>query len=290
MKKLLVALLLVACAPKRVEPAPEEKPLPANTQSGLLAEAARTGGSMDMAAMMAQVAQMQAAVNNARSACEALQNKEVSPKEERALGNLRALDFISQHGALIGDAKPEVTKELARIGLSVARASARPSLPWTFGVIENAEALSFAGGGGYVLISTGLVKKCANEAQLAGVLAREVARVVQQTDVKNYRTGLHMNCLMSSATGATAPNSYSDLSNPETAEATWQLVKNTKVTMTSSAVDAEADAFAVSMLRTAGYDAAEYERLRAALGQPVKQDSATASSGEKPPLPSALRF
>jgi predicted Zn-dependent protease len=66
------------------------------------------------------------------------------------------------------------------VGYWVASRSSRSDLPWTFGVIESNGINAFAAPGGYVVITLGLYNLLENEAQLAGVLAHEIAHVVRK--------------------------------------------------------------------------------------------------------------
>jgi predicted Zn-dependent protease len=63
------------------------------------------------------------------------------------------------------------------VGRWVALQSSRPDLPWKFGVIESDDINAFAAPGGYVFLTRGLYKRLNNEAELAGVLAHEIAHV-----------------------------------------------------------------------------------------------------------------
>jgi predicted Zn-dependent protease len=66
------------------------------------------------------------------------------------------------------------------VGYWVASRSSRSDLPWTFGVIDSNGINAFAAPGGYVVITLGLYNLLENEAQLAGVLAHEIAHVVRK--------------------------------------------------------------------------------------------------------------
>ena len=71
-----------------------------------------------------------------------------------------------------------------KVGRWVANQSERADLPWHFGVIESEDINAFAAPGGYVIITKGLYRKLDNEAQLAGVLAHEIAHVVKNHHLK----------------------------------------------------------------------------------------------------------
>ena len=75
-------------------------------------------------------------------------------------------------------------KYVNQVGRWVANQSERANLPWHFGVIESEDINAFAAPGGYVIITKGLYRKLENEAQLAGVLAHEIAHVVKNHHLK----------------------------------------------------------------------------------------------------------
>jgi len=73
------------------------------------------------------------------------------------------------------------------VGSWIASNSARPELPWTFGVIDSEGINAFAAPGGHIVITLGLYRLLENEAQLAGVLAHEIAHVVQKHHLEALR-------------------------------------------------------------------------------------------------------
>lgn len=52
-----------------------------------------------------------------------------------------------------------------------------PNLPWRFRVIERADANAFALPGGYVYITSGMLRRTRNDSELAGILAHEVTHI-----------------------------------------------------------------------------------------------------------------
>jgi predicted Zn-dependent protease len=75
-------------------------------------------------------------------------------------------------------------KYVNQVGRWVANQSERADLPWHFGVIESEDINAFAAPGGYVVLTRGLYRTLENEAQLAGVLAHEIAHVVRSHHLK----------------------------------------------------------------------------------------------------------
>jgi predicted Zn-dependent protease len=72
------------------------------------------------------------------------------------------------------------------IGLRLARASERPSLPWKFTVVDVAAVNAFALPGGFVYITRGILPFLDSEAQLAGVLGHEIGHVTARHSAQQY--------------------------------------------------------------------------------------------------------
>jgi len=83
---------------------------------------------------------------------------------------------------LVGDAG--LQQYVNDVGYWVASQSKRKQLPWSFGVIDSEGINAFAAPGGYIVITLGLYNLLENEAQLAGVLAHEIAHVVRKHHLK----------------------------------------------------------------------------------------------------------
>jgi len=63
------------------------------------------------------------------------------------------------------------------IGQKLAAQSERPSLPWTFTVVDSPEINAFAVQGGFIYITRGLMAYLGSEAELAGVIGHEIGHV-----------------------------------------------------------------------------------------------------------------
>lgn len=97
-----------------------------------------------------------------------------SDADEEKLGREVAGRLLGA-AALVQDDK--LQKYVNKVGRYVAAQSERPDLNWTFGVIESPSVNAFAAPGGYVFVTRGLYALLKSEAELAGVLAHEVAHV-----------------------------------------------------------------------------------------------------------------
>ena len=112
--------------------------------------------------------------------------KEYTQEEEIQLGESLAAGFL---GAAPLDKDERLQRYVNRVGRWVALQSERADLPWTFGVIQADTINAFAMPGGVVIISHGLLKRLQNESELAGVLAHEIAHVVQKHQLKAIQSG-----------------------------------------------------------------------------------------------------
>lgn len=66
---------------------------------------------------------------------------------------------------------------VSRIGHQLAARSTMPNLPWRFRVLDRADANAFALPGGYVYITSGMLRRTRNDSELAGILAHEITHV-----------------------------------------------------------------------------------------------------------------
>ncbi len=82
--------------------------------------------------------------------------------------------FVSD-GAIYDD--PELAAYVTRIGRSLVENARRDPDDFTFTVIDSPDINAFATPGGYVYINRGLLAYLDNEAEMAGVLAHEIAHI-----------------------------------------------------------------------------------------------------------------
>ena len=99
-------------------------------------------------------------------------------EEEKALGGRLAIEVFSRYGGAYND--PELLRYINLVGRAVADVSNRPDIDYHFAILNTEFPNAFATPGGYVFVSIGLLKMIQNEAQLAGVLAHEVAHISQK--------------------------------------------------------------------------------------------------------------
>ena len=104
-------------------------------------------------------------------------SEEEQTAEELALGPEIAGRVLGAAHLVKDDA---VQQRVNRIGRWMASHTARPDLPWSFGVIDSQEINAFAAPGGYILVTRGMYDLLANDAEVAAVLGHEIGHVVQR--------------------------------------------------------------------------------------------------------------
>jgi len=118
--------------------------------------------------------------------------RQIDEAEEIKLGGDLAAILLGA-SPLVDD--PALQGHVNRLGRWLALHSERPDLPWRFGVIESEDFNAFSTPGGYVIVSRGLVEQMRNEAELAGVLAHEIAHVVRRHHVAALQQSLQNEAL-----------------------------------------------------------------------------------------------
>lgn len=92
---------------------------------------------------------------------------------------------IAGRFSISGDA--DLTRYVNLVGLAVAGEAPRPDLAYRFAVLETPLVNAFAAPGGYVFITRGALGLIESEAELAGVLAHEVAHVNRRHVIEQIR-------------------------------------------------------------------------------------------------------
>jgi len=178
---------------------------------GLLACAAASGFMKgDTSSIVSGVAESTTTVvglTQDLSKCDQIGAAEVSFDEERTIGGAVALNWVQQGGGLLvdvptGDAaalanpktlgvkdtpRNQLHKYLNVVGKNLASRSTRPTLQWTFGVVDSEVVNAVSAPGGYVFVTRGLLKRVTNEAALAGVLSHEIAHVTRRDAFAIYQ-------------------------------------------------------------------------------------------------------
>ena len=102
----------------------------------------------------------------------------IAYEEEKAIGGRLAVEVFNRYGGAYND--PELLNYINLVGQSVADVSSRSDINYHFAILNTEFPNAFATPGGYVFVSIGLIRMIENEAELAGVLAHEVAHIARK--------------------------------------------------------------------------------------------------------------
>jgi predicted Zn-dependent protease len=167
------------------------------------------------------------------------------------------------------------------VGRHLAQFSARPELEFRFAVIESDAVNAYSTPGGYVFITTGALAALHDEAELAAVLAHEIAHVSERHIVHELRIG---------TTGESVEQTLVRLlSSPgETGRTTFLLAVDEALNILfergfRKEEELAADRLATLLLANAGYDPLALRRFMARM-----QGSAAQPSRTHPPSPDRL--
>lgn len=111
-------------------------------------------------------------------------NQVLSPRQEAEIGR----ELMAQARRRLDlNHDPEIAAYLDGVGRRLAAHSdSTPVNGYTFFVVRNPSINAFAGPGGYIGVHSGLILEADSEAQLAGVLAHEIAHVSQRHIARSF--------------------------------------------------------------------------------------------------------
>ena len=98
----------------------------------------------------------------------------VSEAQEIAMGKEADQEAVAAYG-LYDD--PKVQAYVNELGQRLAAKSERPSLPWSFKVVDDAAVNAFALPGGYIYVTRGIMAHLRSEAELVAVMGHEIGHV-----------------------------------------------------------------------------------------------------------------
>ncbi len=105
----------------------------------------------------------------------------ISDEEELILGRAVAARVIGRYGVA---QTPQQTYYLNLIGTALAQRSDRPDIAYHFAILNTNDVNAYACPGGFIFITYGALTMVRDEAELAAVLAHEIAHVSERHIVK----------------------------------------------------------------------------------------------------------
>ncbi len=180
--------------------------------------------------------------------CERVRRLRLLTLEQEVAIGAEALAEVRRDLPIVDDV--EVSAYLAAIGNRLAAQSGGPDYPYSFAVVDSTAVNAFALPGGPVLVHRGIVEAAATEAQLAGVLAHEIAHISRRHAAGQMTTSLAAH-LGLGFLGAVLGN---DL-GASAARMAASLMANGITQKFSRDDERDADSEGLRMLTAAGWDA-----------------------------------
>lgn len=166
-----------------------------------------------------------------------------SMEREIALGRQMALE-VERESRPVFDSR--VAEYVNRLGQNLVRNS-DAKVPFTIKVLDSDEVNAFALPGGFLFVNTGLLLKTENEAELAGVLAHEIAHVAARHGTRQATRGQLVNY-------ATIPLIFMGGWVGYAVRQAAQLAVPLGFLKFSRAMESEADHLGLAYLYKTGYD------------------------------------
>jgi predicted Zn-dependent protease len=143
---------------------------------------------------------------------------------------------------------PSTQRYVNEVGRWLASQTERPNLPWRFAVLDAPQVNAFAAPGGFIFVTRGLVARMHTEAELAGVLAHEIAHVLRKHHLKAIQKGAMAN-VASNVVALALQDRNSELRNRLVSFGTELYVRGL-----DKSDELEADRLGVVIAARGGYD------------------------------------
>jgi predicted Zn-dependent protease len=167
---------------------------------------------------------------------------------------LMVIKGLRDAGQLLED--PETSEYMQSIGSRLASHAAEGHGPFQFYVVKESNINAFALPGGFVCVNAGLVLATANESELAGVMAHEIAHVTQRHVARGIRAQ-SKSSLVSAAALLAAILIGAATGSPDAAQAGVVIAQGTAAQQQlnfSRAAEYEADRVGIGYMAAGGFD------------------------------------
>ena len=162
-----------------------------------------------------------------------------------------------------------LTRYISLVGQSLVRQASRPELEYHFALLQSDEINAYTAPGGYIFVTTGALALMEDEAELAAVLAHEIAHVTQKHIVNELN--IHP---AADSTEAGLAALFGGMSDPARVAFLQALDKAVELLFTEGLKkedEFEADQIGTLLTVAAGYDATALhrylERVKAVKGE-----------------------
>ncbi len=175
----------------------------------------------------------------------------VSPQQESALGEQQAQQVL--HKVKLSK-NATYNRRVRTVGRRIAQAAKRPDFRWQYYVIQASTANAFALPGGKIFVNTGMFKYTRTDAELATVIAHEVAHALMSHGIQSAerkQTASLVGTLLQVGMGIAGVDSSiaSTVNQVYGYGATYGYIRPS-----SRETETEADSIGLMLMAKAGYD------------------------------------
>jgi len=206
-------------------------------------------------------------------------NQETNTEREIDFGRSVSAKILGKYPIMRNEQK---VRYISQIGTGISAQLGRPELRYYFGILDTDEVNAFAAPGGYIFVTKGALRLMRNEAQLAGVLAHELAHIDQKHIVRKLKL---QDVDRSLTTGIAQVLGGASLSAKIALERLNDLAfKMLMEEGLSKEDEADADQKALEMLISTGYDLQSYLDYLLSLKPYLEQGQAKVLSKTHPTI------
>jgi predicted Zn-dependent protease len=180
---------------------------------------------------------------------EYVQIANISDEQEIEIGKQTNQQVLSQYQLYNNS---QIQQYVSDLGQELVSASDSRDIPFNFQVVSSDEVNAFATPGGFVYVTTGLLKTAENRAQLASVMAHEIAHINEKHGVKALKQ-------------AVAAQGIAGAAGVETSQLAQIAYQLTLDLPQSRSFEYEADNSGLQILQQSGYPAEAFADFLAKL-------------------------
>ena len=212
-------------------------------------------------------------------------NQEAGTEKEIDFGRGVAAKILGKYPIFKDEEK---VNYVSQIGTGISAQLGRPELRYYFGILDTEDINAYAAPGGYIFVTTGALKLIRNEAQLAGVLAHELAHIDQKHIVKQLNLQSSDRSLTSGIAqilgGATLS---AKIALERLNDLAFKMLMEEGL---SKKDEADADQKALEMLISTGYDPQSYLDYLLSLKPHLEQGQAKVLSKTHPTIDTRIKI
>ena len=206
-------------------------------------------------------------------------NQEANTEREINFGRSVSAKILGKYPIMRNEQK---VRYISQIGTGISAQLGRPELRYYFGILDTDEINAFAAPGGYIFVTKGALKLMRNEAQLAGVLAHELAHIDQKHIVRKLKLQGFDRSLTSRIAQVLGGASLSaKIALEQLNDLAFKMLMEEGL---SKEDEAEADQKALEMLMSTGYDLQSYLDYLLSLKPYLEQGQAKVLSKTHPTI------